>query len=74
MSDRAVKCADIDDGHVIELARQWQQQPHSHPGVVAALVAEGVPEKVAVAKVERLVRRGLLDYGTTLRYAWPTEA
>ena len=69
-----MKCADIPDGHVIELARRSHQQPFGNPGVVDALVAEGVPEKVAVAKVERLIRRRLLDYGTTLRYAWPTEA
>ena len=67
-----MKCADIPDGHVIELARRWHAQPIGSLCVVDALIAEGVPEKVAYAKVQRLVRRHLLDFGTTLRCAWPT--
>lgn len=69
-----MKCSDIADEHVIELARQWHKAKSlMHPGVIDALVAEGVPPKVALAKVERLVRRRLLDYGTSPRYAWPTD-
>ena len=41
------------------------------PGVIAALMAEGVPEKVALAKVLHMCRRGLLEYGTSPYYAWP---
>jgi hypothetical protein len=65
-----VKSSDIPDAHVVELARRWAHQP-GQPGVVAALVAEGVPAKLAVHKVERLVARGLLDYGVSPNYAWP---
>jgi len=64
-----VKCADIPNDHVIDLARRWQQG--QGPGVVAALVAEGIPEKLAYAKVVRLAGRGLLDYGVSPYYAWP---
>lgn len=66
-----MKCADIADDHVIELARRWHEDHFGQPGVVAALVAEGIPEKLALAKVERLVRRKLLDYGTSPYHAWP---
>lgn len=65
-----MKRSDIADEHVIELARQWRSDP-SKPGVVAALVAEGVPEKLAIAKVEHLVDRHLLQYGVSPNYAWP---
>ena len=41
------------------------------PGVIDALVAEGVPEKVAYAKVLHMVKRRLLDYGVSPYYAWP---
>lgn len=66
-----MKSADIDDQHVIDLAQAWQDAK-SGPGVVMALVAEGVPEKLAFTKVERLVSRGYLDYGVSPNYAWPT--
>jgi hypothetical protein len=67
-----LKCSDIADEHVIDLARRWHEEPMS-PCVIDALVLEGVPPKLAYAKVLRLVRRRLLDYGTTPRCAWPTE-
>jgi len=66
-----VKRADIADDHVVELARRWKDRPFAQPGVVAALTAEGIPLKLALAKVEHLVTRGLLDYGVSPFYAWP---
>lgn len=66
-----MKSADIDDQHVIDLAQAWHDAK-SRPGAVMALVAEGVPEKLALTKVERLVSRGFLDYGTSAYHAWPT--
>lgn len=65
-----MKRSDIADDHVLELARHWRDDP-SQPGVVAALVAEGVPEKLALAKVEHMVDRNLLEYGVSPNYAWP---
>lgn len=67
-----MKRSDISDEHVIELAKRWQYQPEG-PGVVDALVAEGVPRKVALRKVEHLVDRELMDYGVSPYYAWPAE-
>lgn len=64
-----MKCSDIPDDHVIELARAWRER--RGPGVVQALMDEGIPHKLALTKVERLVDRGLLDYGTSPHYAWP---
>lgn len=60
----------IPDTVVVELARQWHDT-HEGLGVVEALIQCGVPEKLAYYKVERLTERGILDYGTSPRYAWP---
>lgn len=37
------------------------------------LIAVGYPEKLAYRKVEKLVDRGLLEFGSTPRFALPTE-
>jgi hypothetical protein len=69
----APKRADIDNDHVIDLARRWQHEPLVAPGVIWALVSEGVPPKVAYAKVMYLVERGVLEYGTSPHFAWPVN-
>ena len=70
-----MKRSDIDDQHVIDLARAWHESsdPFVTPGVVAALVAEGVPERLAVSKVEHMCDRNLLEYGVSPYYAWPID-
>jgi hypothetical protein len=65
-----VKRSDIADEHVLELASRWRDDK-TQPGVIAALVAEGVPQKVALAKVLHMTTRRLLDYGVSANYAWP---
>lgn len=64
-----MKRSDITDEHVLELARAWQRRE----GVptLDALIAEGVPRKVAEAKIEHLHARGLLEIGVSVRCAWP---
>lgn len=68
---RRWKRSDITDEHALDLARRWQDDHFGQPGVIGALMAEGVPEKVALAKVEHMAERGLLDYGTSPYHAWP---
>jgi hypothetical protein len=65
-----MKRADIADEHVLDLASRWRDDP-TQPGVVDALLAEGVPRKLALAKVDHMVRRGLLDLGVSPYYAFP---
>lgn len=65
-----MKCADIPDDHVIDLARRWHED-YTQPGVVDALVAEGIPDKLALTKVMLLVTKRKLDYGVSPRFAWP---
>lgn len=66
-----MKRSDIADEHVIALARRWYEAPFRTPGVVEALVAEGVPAKLALAKIEHLCTRRLLTYGVSPNFAWP---
>lgn len=66
-----MKRSDITDEHVLTLALRWRED-FCQPGVIAALVAEGVPEKVAYAKVIHMCDRGLLEYGVSPYYAWPS--
>ena len=66
-----MKRSDISDEHVLELARAWRQAPLKNPGALDALIDEGVPVKVAVAKIEHMVSRRLLNYGVSVRYPWP---
>lgn len=69
-----MKRSDIDDQHVIDLARAWHQGTFpDRVCVVDALIAEGIPPKLAYVKVLHLVDRGLLDCGVSVRCAWPVE-
>lgn len=67
-----MKSSDIPDDLVIGLARRWREGGYfEHPGVVDALVELGIPRKLAYAKVERLIRRRLLECGVSPNFAWP---
>lgn len=66
-----MKRSDIPDEHVLDLARAWRED-FSQPGVIAALMAEGVPYRLALAKVLHMVDRKLLEYGVSPDYAWPS--
>lgn len=68
----SMKRTDIPDEHVIDLAQRWRDGRGAEPGVMAALMAEGIPHNLAMAKVMHLVDRGLLDFGVSPNYAWPT--
>jgi len=61
---------DVPDELVIEHAAR--RRAGGAPGVVTALMREGVPHNLAYAKVMHLVERGHLDYGTSPYGAWPT--
>ena len=37
------------------------------------IIKHGYPEKVIIRKVEKLTRRGYLEYGVSPRYAWLTD-
>jgi hypothetical protein len=67
-----VATKDITDRQVCEAVRDWK-----HTNVFAdELLATrtGQPLKVATSALERAERRGLIDYGVSLRTAWLTDA
>jgi hypothetical protein len=64
-----MKRADIPDDHVVALARRWQLDGGA--GAWSTLVDEGVPAKLATAKIEHLTTCGLLDYGVSVKLPWP---
>lgn len=64
---------DIPNEHVVELAQRWADDPENTPGVIKALVAEGIPEKLALRKVEKLSDGVILEYGVSPYYAWPVR-
>jgi len=69
--DKTLQLKDIPDELVLLLTKGWPQQ--CGVGVHDCLVLIGYPDKLALRKIERLVDRGLLEYGVSPRYAWLTE-
>jgi hypothetical protein len=67
----SVKASDIPDGEILQLIDQ-----HTRFGGAFAyevLIAAGYPEKVVYAKYEKLSRRGLIDWGVSMRTGWLTD-
>lgn len=60
-----MKRGDVTDEDVVRACRD------GHPESIWRLMTEtGAPYKVAEAAMERACRRGLIDYGVSLRTAW----
>ena len=78
-----MQAKDIDEVAVLAAAYSWQQnsrgwawgiEGYVHMGVLSIMVqVMEIPQKLAEYKLERMTDRGLLDYGTSVTYAWPTE-
>jgi hypothetical protein len=66
-----VKRSDIPMQHVIDLCRAFHEKGGPMP--FDALVAEGIPEKVAFARLEQMNDIGLLEYGTSARSSWVAD-
>ena len=65
----------ITDAQVCRAVQAFRDRDLELPWPYEALAAEtGQPEKVCFRAMERADRRGLLDYGVSLRTAWLTEA
>lgn len=67
-----MKRSDIDDQHVLDLAGQARAEGFT-PNLLERLQAEGIPHKVALAKIEHMCSRDLLDYGVSPAFAWPID-
>lgn len=58
---------DVTDAQVLLLC-----PPDGVACVLSNLITQGVPEKVALRKIEQLVDRAWLEYGVSINYVWLT--
>jgi hypothetical protein len=63
---------DISDKQVIKACKVWQNNTDSPSPLVILMLETDQPEKVCWAAMERAVDRNLIEYGTTMKYSWPT--
>lgn len=64
---------DITDRQAVEAQKRWRENQDG-PWAYEILSREtGQPEKVCFKCMERAEERGLLEYGVSLRTAWPTD-
>ena len=66
-----MKRSDISDDEIIAACNAYHDAPwlSTRQTPVEAL-ADKYPPKVILAKMEQMDRRGILDYGVSLRTAW----
>lgn len=67
-----MKTADITDTQVCQAFAQWRESRDLFADQVLMLLTNA-PEKVAMRAMERAARRGLVEYGVSLRTGWLTE-
>lgn len=60
-----MQCKDIPDRPILELLAKKPSEPHGwvkeHPHDVSAAFPEGTPDKLKLAKMGMLIRRGLVS-------------
>jgi hypothetical protein len=72
MKNGRPQAKDISDLAVLIAAARWQTK-QTELGVLGLLLGLGIPAKLAIYKLERMTDRGLLEYGTSCAYVWPTD-
>lgn len=65
-----MKRSDISDAEMLEACKRYHNGEAETPDIA---LASKYPVKVIMAKMDHMNRRGLLDYGFTLRTAWSTD-
>lgn len=65
-----MKRSDIPEAEIIEACRASRARTAKTPDIA---LAGKYPQKLILAKMAQLVEQGKLDYGVSLRTAWPTE-
>jgi hypothetical protein len=66
-----MKCSDIKGDEIISASNAFHAGSDKTPD---ESLAHKYPVKVILAKMNKLVNRGLLDYGVSLRTAWVEKA
>ena len=67
-----MKTSDITDAQVCRAYAEWQDSRDLFADQVLMLMTNA-PEKVALRATERAARRGLVEYGVSLRTGWLTD-
>ena len=62
-----MKRGDIPTVEIIKACNRFHRRGGSTPDVA---LANRYPAKVILAKMDQLVKQGILDYGVSLRTAW----
>ncbi|WP_340682506.1 hypothetical protein LCL61_28035 [Amycolatopsis coloradensis] len=58
---------------VLAYASEWAAEPLRTPGVLARLIHDGFPPKVALAKLHRMADQDYIEYGSSPAFAWPMK-
>lgn len=66
-----VAAKDIDELELLRYIRD-RQKNFDMPNPAEAWVSKGFPEKVIYSKLKKLLDRGLIDYGVSVRQCWLT--
>jgi hypothetical protein len=73
-----VKTADISDKEVVAACKDYhaalRDGVYGDMGLNLLMERTGAPVKVAYSAMLRAYRRGLINFGVSLRTAWPEEA
>jgi hypothetical protein len=65
-----MKRSDISDAEILEACKAFHNGEAKAPD---ESLAHKYPPKLILCKMERMVERGLLEYGVSLRTAWSAE-
>jgi hypothetical protein len=65
-----MKRSDILDVEIIEACRRFHARAADTPEIA---LGNKYPAKVILAKMEQMCSRGLIEYGVSLRTAWPKD-
>lgn len=66
-----MKLADLSNDYVLACFGE-NPEPYQYKPVYDELVAAGVPWKIVIRRIDRMVSEGLLDYGVSARLPWLT--
>lgn len=69
-----MKRSDLPMLAVLHYCKQWGERPWLTPGALERLALDGWPMKIALARIRQAVALGLVEYGTSEAYCWPTQA
>lgn len=64
------KRSDITDAEILAACRAFHEQHAPTPDIA---LADKYPAKVIMAKMEQMAKRGLIEYGVSLRTAWVVD-